>query len=168
MGMITGTLKRLSATVRGHSRLAAAAAAGVLAAVATIVARRRTKEQVDLPDPASVAADTAVSVHNAAKLTVISAVRENDEPDDQVIAVTVREAMLDATRSGADVTAVAMGAVLGAAEVAHVLDLRPREAAAVASRAAVDAASAQGEVAGGRVLELLAPFVGPEPDAGSS
>lgn len=156
--LMTRALRGLRHTAHERGRLIAAgsgAAVGV-AAVAAAVVRRRHRESVQLGDPRVLAAETAQAVHNAAKGTVIGAVRGAEQADHSLISATVWEAMREASRSGTDVTTVAAGVVEGAAEVAHLVGVKPRELASVAARAAVDAAAAQGDVAGERVHELLA------------
>lgn len=145
--------------VRGRSRVLAAAVAALVAGVTALLVRRVRSERIELPDPGPLAAETAVSVHNAAKGSVIAAVREHDGPDHELVVGTVKEAVRDAAGAGADVTAVALGAVEGAADVAHLVHAHPRELASLAARAAVDAAAAQGETAGARVRDLLAGYV---------
>lgn len=152
-------IRGLCHTVRGRGRLIAAGSVAAVsgAAVAAAVVRRRHRETVELGDPGVLAAETAQSVHNAAKGTVIGAVRSAEQADHGLITATVWEAMQEAFRSGTDVTSVAAGVVEGAAEVAHLVGARPHELASLAARAAVDAAAAQGDVAGQRVHGLLAP-----------
>lgn len=136
-------------------RLLAAGSAAIGIAVLGTLVRRRRRPSLDFGDPAALAAETARSVHNAAKGTVITAIRGAAHSDQDLVASTVRAAMRDAARSGADITAVAAGVVEGAADIAHLLGVEPNELASVAAHSAWDAAGTQGEVAADRVWQLL-------------
>lgn len=127
---------------------------GAGAVAAALLARRRL-EQSRFPDPAGLAAETATSVRNAAKGTVIASVRETDNADAALVASAVREAVDDALKAGADVTAVAIGAVEGALDVAYLVDGSKSTVVSAAANAAVDAATAHGDIAGARVFDLL-------------
>lgn len=156
---LTRRARGLRHTAHRRGRLIAAASGAVVgvAAVATAVARRRHRETVELGDPGVLAAETAQSVHNAAKGTIIGAVRSAEQAHDGLVTAAVWEAMQEAARSGTDITSVAVGVVEGAAEVAHLVGVKPHDLASLAARAAVDAAAAQGDVAGQRVHQLLTP-----------
>lgn len=138
---------RSSSLVWGLVTGAGAVAAGVLV--------RRNRERARFPDAASLAAETATSVRNAAKGTVIASVREADNANADLVTLTVKEAVQDALKAGADVTAVAIGAVEGAVDVAHLVDGSTSHVVSIAAQAAVDAATAHGDIAGARVFDLL-------------
>ncbi|MDZ7732916.1 MAG: hypothetical protein U5R31_07175 [Acidimicrobiia bacterium] len=143
--------------IRGRSRLlgAGVAAAGAGALAAAVAVRRTRSMAPALPDAGPLAAETAVSVHNAAKGTIIAAIRSAEEAGPVLVAATVHEIVNDAASAGADLTAAAIGAVEGTAEVAHLIDHTRDELIELAGRAAVDAASAEGDVAGARVRDLV-------------
>lgn len=145
--------------LRKRTKLVGTGVAALGAAGTAVLARRRLADRVDLPDPGPLALATALSVHNAAKGTVIAAIREADAPDEAAVSAAVSAAVVEGTRAGADVTAVAIGAVEGAAEVAHLVGSRPARIAALAARYAVEAAEAQGLVAAGRVREVLSAYL---------
>lgn len=152
----TGTLRRLGEFVRGHSRLVGAGGAAVVAGIAAVVTGRGRSERLALPDPAVLATEAAVSVHNAAKGAVIAATRESDAPDEQLVMDAVRDAVLGGGESGADVTAAVIGAVEGAADVAHHLCRRSHELGAAAAAVAAETARLQGKVAGDRAWSSVA------------
>lgn len=124
-------------------------------AVAAAALARRHREPAPFPDAAGLAAETAASVRNAAKGTVIAWVREADDADAGLVELAVKEAVQDALKAGADVTAVAIGAVEGAIDVAHLVDGSTSDVTSIAAHAAVDAATAHGDIAGARVYDLL-------------
>ena len=126
-----------------------------------MVARRRQVQALTLPDPAAGTAEAAVSLHNAAKGTVISTVRAADSPDLSLVRQVAREAIADAARSGVDLVPVAIGVTEGAAEIAHLLDRSGEEVAAAAATSAKEAATEFGAVAGSRVRTALAPLAMP-------
>lgn len=138
----------------------AAAGAAALVAARRRRARRKGTRPIVFPDAAALAAETATSVRNAAKGAVIAAVREADDADETLVASAVGEAVNDALGAGADVAAVAIGAVEGALDVAHLVKGSTSQVAATAARAALDAATAHGEIAGARVFDLLRAHLG--------
>lgn len=135
--------------------------AGTLVAVATavvgVLVRRGRRVTLELPDPGAMAAETAISVHNAAKATVISAIREADQPDTVLLQNTVREAMREGVWAGADLTAVAAGVVEGAVAVSHLMKEEAETAGSAAALAAMEVADAQGRVAAARIRDMLEP-----------
>lgn len=141
--------------VRGHGRMIAAGAAGAVAAAAVAVIRRRRHDPLVLPDPGPIAAETAISVHNAAKSTVITTVREADAPDRNLVDGVIRDAVIESSSSGADVLAAAIGAVEGAFEIAHLVGESTRSLVPGAASAAIDAAALQGSTAADRVRDVL-------------
>lgn len=151
---MTRSFRPLIEALGNRSRLVYGGVVAAAAVVVGVVARRRAFS-LDLPEPGPLAAETAESVRNAARGTVITTIREADSPDVQLVEDTSREAVADAARSGADVTSVAIGVVQGAAEIAHLVDSSPRDLTPVIARAVVSAAEAQGAVAGARVADLL-------------
>lgn len=131
---------------------------GVMALGALIVGglvRRRRSDRLSLPEVGAIATETALSVSNAAKGTVIAAVRESERPDIVLLRNTVSEAMREGVAAGADLAAVAVGAVGGAVEMARLLGEDPLEAASAAGEAAMQVAEAQGRVAATRIQDLL-------------
>lgn len=135
--------------------------AGVSTLVATVVAalaRRRTTGPT-LPEPAELAGTTAAAVHNAAKGSLIAAVREAQVASGELVERAAFDAVVEAARAGADLTAAAIGAVEGADNVAHLLDGPHPGCGARAARGAIDAADAQGTAAGTRVRTILAPYL---------
>lgn len=135
-------------------------AGGLLAiaiAVAGVLVRRDKRSTLELPDPGALAAETAISVHNAAKATVISAIREADQPDTVLLQNTVRDAMREGVWAGADLTAVAAGVVEGAVEVSHLMEAEAETVASSAALAAMEVADAQGRVAAARIRDMLEP-----------
>lgn len=130
----------------------------LVAGAAAILARRRHEARARLPDPGTLASATAVSVHNAAKGTVIGSIREAHEPDGDLLVSTVRRAVVEAAEAGADLTAAAIGAVEGAMEVAHLLGQSRSAAASQAVAGAVEAARSSGAAAGARVREALTAY----------
>src|SRR5690606_1868069 len=108
--------------------------------VGAILVRRRMQKPPPLPDAGGVASLTAVSVHNAAKGSVISSVRQAETPDGSLISESVRRAVAEAASAGVDISAAAIGAVEGAVEVAHVAGEDALAAGRSAAVAAVDAA----------------------------
>lgn len=142
--------------IRAHPWVTAAAAvvAGIAAALGQRV-RHRREGRVVLPAPGALAAETAVSVHNAAKAAVITTAREAAVPDEAAVLTQVRAAVREAASSGADVTAVAIGTVEGAADVARLLGVEARALAHRAAVAATEEADAVGNVAGERVRGVL-------------
>lgn len=148
---------RLAHATRTHSRLIGGGVAAAFTAVlAMVAARRHRSETVTLPDPAGLATETAVSVHNAAKSTMLSAARAADAPDLALITRTVQEAITDATEAGVDLVSVAIGVTSGAAEVTHLFDRPHHEVMTHAVTASVDAAAASGATAASRVRDALA------------
>lgn len=141
--------------LRKHSRLTYTSLAALAGLVAGVVVRNRRVFHVSLPDPSVLAAETAASVRNAARGTVITQVRESDEPEASMIEDLARSAIEDAAGAGADITAVAIGIVEGVVDVAHLLGSDPRALAARTAHAVVAAAERQGAVAGARVRDLL-------------
>lgn len=140
--------------IAGRGRLIGAAMAASVAAAVAVTSRCR-RQSLTLPDPAPLAAEAATSVHNAAKSTVIAAARESEEPDHTLIGEVVHQTVTDATASGADVLAAAIGAVEGAFAIAHLVDNNPHELARTASFAAMEAAALQGATAADRVRDIL-------------
>lgn len=125
--------------------------------VVAAIARRHRNPPLEWPDPGELAAETAVSVHNAAKATVITAIREADQPDLVLLSNTARDAMREGVASGADLTAVAAGIVEGAVDVSRLLGEDPVAAGSTAAQAAMEVADAQGRVAAARIRDMLAP-----------
>lgn len=150
-------------TPLGRSAFGGVALAAVATALIPVVRRRRARavSPVDLPEPGPLAAETAVSVHNAAKSTVLRSVRAAEHPDEELVADTVRQAVLEGAEAGADLAVVIIGVVEAAAEAAPLLGAEPGELVSVAALAAVEAAAAQGEVAGVRARDLLAAHLSP-------
>lgn len=142
--------------LRERSRMVAGGGMALGAMVVGALVQRRRGERLVLPDPGEIATETALSVSNAAKGMVITAVREADHPDVVLVQNTVSEAMREGVAAGADLAAVAVGAVSGAVEMAHHVDSAPLDVAAAAGRAAMQVAEAQGRVAARRIHDLLA------------
>lgn len=160
---VIGPAGRAAHLLRDRGRLIGAAVTAAAAATAVTVARRRQRDTLALPDPGPIAAETATSVHNAAKGSVIAAVREADAPDRVLVDGAIRDAVTDAGSSGADVIAAAIGAVEGSFVVAHLIAVEPRQLATDAAVAAVDAAALQGSVAADRVRDVLWPHLSSAP-----
>ncbi|MFP3883053.1 MAG: hypothetical protein ACLFWH_12145 [Actinomycetota bacterium] len=147
---------KLKNTLSERKGVAAGALAIAVAAVGILI-RRERRVTLELPDPGVRAAETAISVHNAAKATVISAVREADQPDTVLLQNTVRDAMREGVWAGADLTAVAAGVVEGAMEVSHLMNEDAEAAGSTAALAAMEVADAQGRVAAARIRDMLEP-----------
>lgn len=157
LGTIRSTTRWPAVRLRGRTRLIGlGAAAGVAALVAAVSARRGSGDVVTLPDPATDAIEHAVSLHNAAKGTIISAVRAADAPDSALVVEIARQAVTDAAEAGVDLVPVAIGVADGAIAIAHLLDVPGRELAVSVATAAVDVATDLGLTAGTRVRESLA------------
>lgn len=148
---------RLKNTLSEKKGVTAGALVAVAVAVVGILVRRGRRVSLDLGDPGLLAAETAISVHNAAKATVISAIREADQPDTVLLQNTVREAMREGVWAGADLTAVAAGVVEGAVEVSHLMKEESEAVASAAVLAAMEVADAQGRVAAARIRDMLEP-----------
>jgi len=131
----------------------------MLATAGAALARRRPQRGPVLPEPGAVGLTAAVALHNAAKGTVIGAVRAADQPDGRLVSETVDGAMHEAMRAGIDLVPVAIGAVEGAVEVAHVVGESPLAAGQRAATAAVLAAQSLSESAAERVHDALAPYL---------
>lgn len=156
------TTRRLAVSLRSRTRLigvgvvAGGTVLAAAAAVAAVAARRRGGDVVTLPDPATDAIENAVSLHNAAKGTIISAVRAADAPDRTLVVEVARRAVADAAEAGVDLVPVAIGVADGAVAIAHLLDVPRRELAISAAVAAVDVAMDRGATAGSRVRDSFA------------
>jgi hypothetical protein len=154
------TTRRLAVSLRSRTRLigvgVVAGATVLAAAVAAVAARRKGGDVVTLPDPATDATEKAVSLHNAAKGTIISAVRAADAPDRTLVVEVARRAVADAAEAGVDLVPVAIGVADGAVAIAHLLDVPQRELAISAAVAAVDVAMERGTTAGSRVRDSFA------------
>jgi hypothetical protein len=111
---------------------------------------------VALPDPATNAIESAVSLHNAAKGTIMSAVRAAAGPDSALVVEVTRRAITDATEAGVDLVPVAIGVAEGARAVAHLLDVPERDLIGAVVAAAVEAATEIGVAAGSRVSDSFA------------
>ncbi len=149
---------------RGHARVVAAGATAVGVAAAAVLVRRRRRDRLVFPDPGETAVETIRSIHDAAKATVIVAVRAAETPDSALIVATVREAVRDAGRAGVDVTAVALGAVEGAVEVAKLLDATPIDVGVLAAEAARAEVAFIGPVAAERLdAQLPTPLLTQSP-----
>lgn len=148
---------KLKNTLSGRKGVASSALAIAVAAVGVLI-RRKRRVTLELPDPGVRAAETAISVHNAARATVISAIREADQPDSVLLQNTVRDAMREGVWAGADLTAVAAGVVEGAVEVSHLMKEEKETAGSTAALAAMEVADAQGRVAAARIRDMLEPF----------
>lgn len=149
--------KKLRNTLSEKKGVTAGAVVTVAAAVVGVLVRRERRVTLELPDPGARAAETAISVHNAAKATVISAIREADQPDTVLLQNTVREAMREGVWAGADLTAVAAGVVEGAVEVSHLMKEKAETVGSSAALAAMEVADAQGRVAAARIRDMLEP-----------
>ena len=147
-------MTRFARLLGSHKRVVGAAVAAA-AAAAVAVTQRRRQDALVLPDPGPLAAEAAVSVHNAAKGTVITTVRESDAPDLTLVLEAVRSAVTDATSSGADVLAAAIGAVEGSAIIAHLVAETPPDVIGGASSVAIEVAARQGRIAADRVRDVL-------------
>lgn len=148
---------KLKNTLSEKKGVTAGALVTVAAAVVGVLVRREKRAILELPDPGALAAETAISVHNAAKATVIYAIREADQPDTVLLQNTVREAMREGVWAGADLTAVAAGVVEGAVEVSHRMKEEAETAGSTAALAAMEVADAQGRVAAARIRDMLEP-----------
>lgn len=148
---------KLRNTLSEKKGVTAGALVTVAAAVVGVLVRRERRVTLELPDPGVRAAETAISVHNAAKATVISAIREADQPDSVLLQNTVREAMREGVWAGADLTAVAAGVVEGAVEVSHLMKEEAETVGSTAALAAMEVADAQGRVAAARIRDMLEP-----------
>ncbi|MFP4513928.1 MAG: hypothetical protein ACLFRV_13365 [Acidimicrobiales bacterium] len=161
MREIRRVLIELLRRLRGQPRLIGAGVGAVAAGATAVLARRHQQgAEVVLARPGELAATTAESVHNAAKGSMISTVRQARVVDEAVIESAARDAVADAAAAGADVTAAAIGVVEGSVEVAHLMDGARGAAPRVAASSAVDAAAAHGAAAGARVRDVLAPYLG--------
>lgn len=149
---------RAVASVRAHPRVAGTAASA-LAGTAAVLARRRTPSIPQLPSASTLAASTAISVHNAAKATVIASIDEDAPESRAVILQRVRTAVEDASSSGVDVTSAALGAIEGSVIAADRLGLEREVTAREAAREAHAAAARLGFVAAARVEDALAPLL---------
>lgn len=155
---VTGNMAtRLKSTLSEKKGVTAGALVTVAGAVVGVLVRRGKRVTLELPDPGAMAAETAISVHNAAKATVISAIREADQPDTVLLQNTVRDAMREGVWAGADLTAVAAGVVEGAVEVSHLMNEDAEAAGPTAALAAMEVADAQGRVAAARIRDMLEP-----------
>lgn len=148
---------KLRNTLSEKKGVTAGALVTVAAAVVGVLVRRERRVTLELPDPGVRAAETAISVHNAAKATVISAIREADQPDTVLLQNTVREAMREGVWAGADLTAVAAGVVEAAVEVSHLMKEEAGTVGSTAALAAMEVADAQGRVAAARIRDMLEP-----------
>lgn len=148
---------KLRNTLSEKKGVTAGALVTVAAAVVGVLVRRERRVTLELPDPGVRAAEAAISVHNAAKATVISAIREADQPDTVLLQNTVREAMREGVWAGADLTAVAAGVVEGAVEVSHLMKEEAETVGSTAALAAMEVADAQGRVAAARIRDMLEP-----------
>lgn len=149
--------RTLVAALRRRGPLAAGL--GALGAVVAARRARRRSAAPRLPEPGPLAADTAVSVHNAAKGAVIAEVRAAVTPDVVHVTGAARAAVRDAASSGVDLTAAAIGAVDGTSSIAHLVDHDRRDLLELAAVAAHDAATAVGPVAAARVRDVLGSLV---------
>ncbi len=150
--------RSLGRFAREHSRLVGATIGAAAVGAATALRRRDRIERIALPQPGPLAAETAVSVHNAVKSAVIAAAHETGVSEEIVLAA-VREAVQGGASAGADIAASVIGAVEGATEIAGLLDQSRRQIGAAAAFVAVDVASQQGDTAGARARDLLAPYL---------
>lgn len=149
---------RVVGGLRSHPRVTGAAASA-LAGAAALLVRRRARELPVLPAVDELALSTAVSVHNAAKASVIASV-DGDRPENSdLILQAVRAAVEDASTSGVDLTAAALGAVAGSIVVAERLGVTPVDVARAAAREAHAAAARVGFVAAERVEGVLSPLL---------
>lgn len=155
---VTAVTRPVVAGLRRHGRLVATGMLGLAAAAAALL-RRPRREEVSFPDPEPLVAETTASVYNAAKGSVIGAVRQADAPDQALVGEAVRSAVIEAAGAGADVLAATIGAVEGATESAHLLGTDRRHVAEVAASAAVAAAALQGLTAADRVRNTLRPYL---------
>lgn len=157
MSELGTTTRWLAAKLRGRAHLiGVGAAAGVAAGLAAVSARREKSDIVTFPDPATDAIDNAVSLHNAAKGTIIAAVRAADAPDSELVVEVARRAVTDAAEAGVDLVPVAIGVADGAVSIAHLLDVPERQLAVIVAGAAVNVATDIGVTAGSRVRESFA------------
>lgn len=154
---VAGTIATKVKNTLSEKGVTAGALVTVAAAVVGVLVRRGRRVTLELPDPGVLAAETAISVHNAAKATVISAIREADQPDTVLLQNTVREAMREGVWAGADLTAVAVGVVEGAVAVSHLMEEGTVTVASTAALAAMEVADAQGRVAAARIRDMLEP-----------
>lgn len=149
---------RVVGGLRSHPRITGAAAS-TLAGAAALLVRRRTQELPALPAVGEIALSTAVSVHNAAKASVIASVDDDGPESSALIQQAVRAAVEDASTSGVDVTAAALGAVAGSIVVAERLGVKQIDVARAAAREAHAAAARVGFVAAERVEGVLSPLL---------
>ena len=119
------------------------------------IRRQLGADEEEHPSVARDAAATAISVADAAKRTMIAAVRDAGEADHPLIHQTARDAVTGAATAGADVTAAAVGAVSGAVHAAHRLEADASAAASAAATGALVAAAELGEPASQRVREAI-------------
>jgi hypothetical protein len=131
------------------------AAAVTTAAGVLVAARRRKRDVVELPDPVTRAAETAASVHNAAKAAVIHAVRESDRPTEELVVGTALAAVEEGLRAGVDIVAPVVGVVEGAADIAHLLGRSRRDLARSVAEAILPEIEERGPVALARVRTIL-------------
>lgn len=150
---------RIAAAIQDHPRVVAAGAGSVTAAIGATIARRQVSGLPALPSAATVAADAAAAVHNAAKASVIAAVREQDDAELTTALDAVRQAITEAALAGVDVTSAALGAVEGVLAIAEDLGETRVEAGRSAAEAAQFAAGVIGSVAARRVGEALEPIL---------
>lgn len=154
------TLRRVVRQVRTHPRLALGGASSLAAAaVAAIVGQRHKSSNPTLPAPGVIGAETATAVHNAAKGSVIRAVRVAEVPKGWIIDEAVRDAMQEAVQTGVDLVPVAVGVVEGSVEVAHLVGESPLAAGQRAAAAAVFAAEERLPGAADRIRQALAPYL---------
>ena len=141
-----------------RTRWLALGVGSAVAGVAASMARRRAPRS-RLPDGVAMASLTATSVQNAAKGTVISAVRASDQPDGYLVSETVREAIREAATAGVDLVPAAVGATLGAIEIAQIIGESPLAAGQRAATAASEEARNVSETAQERVRDALAAYL---------
>lgn len=153
-------LARLLRFLKRRPQLVGAGLSAAAAAGAAVAARRhRESAEPALPGPGPLAALTADSVHNAAKGAIISQVRQADLVDGALIESITRDAISQAAAAGADLTAAAIGAVEGSLQVSHLVNGSGPAVGVVAAKAAVAAATSEGDAAGARVRDVLAPYL---------
>jgi hypothetical protein len=149
----------LMARVADHPRLLAAGAGSAAATLGAMLWRRQQRDHPALPAPKAVGALAAVSIHNASKGAVISAVREAEQPEGYMVGTAVATAIAEAARAGVDLAPAAIGAVEGAVEVAHVVGESPLAAGQRAAAAAVQEAESVSELAAERLRDILGPYL---------
>ncbi len=152
---VTTAASRLAGSIREHPRMVAVGVGSAAAAAGALFARSRVDILDQLPDAAELAAETASSVRNAAKSSVIATVREHTEPTRQVALDAVHRVVLEGAAAGADVTAAALGAIEGAVAIAEPLGESRSEMASAAAEVARSTASTVGIVAEQRVSKAL-------------